>query len=371
MTVTHRHSHTAPSPLTRPQWLLPGLLGPLSRHLLSAANGNASRLGHRPLFAHTRRGCSARAGRASRPASRRPSRSSTTRSPRLSGGSCSSGAMGPSTRRRTRASRRELALIPAGGANNIARSLGIPRRLRRRRTTRRRGASRGRSTRSPSRPPTQNYLAVEGVSAGFHALARSRYTATNSADVRAGIRAGLGAARALRAVHDRVVARRRVTVSCGSASSSSSNMPLFGPGLRVAPADPRDGLLDVVTIDGGRARAARPGPPPSPGHAPRPPGRHAHAGRHDQDRDRRTLARDRRHDERRRHRPAFDRAARARHRRSGGMTSIASAAPPASPSFGSRTSSPSRPPRSPPGSAARSRRATCRSCSSGSTTRPA
>ena len=51
MTVTHRHSHIAPSPLTRPQWLLPGLLGPLPRHLLSAANGNASRLGHRHLFA--------------------------------------------------------------------------------------------------------------------------------------------------------------------------------------------------------------------------------------------------------------------------------------------------------------------------------
>jgi hypothetical protein len=51
MTVTHRHSHTAPSPLTRPQWLLPGLLGPPSRHLLSAANGNASRPGHRHLFA--------------------------------------------------------------------------------------------------------------------------------------------------------------------------------------------------------------------------------------------------------------------------------------------------------------------------------
>ena len=98
---------------------------------------------------------------------------------------------------------------------------------------------------------TQHYLAVEGVSAGFHALARSRYTATNSADVRAGIRAGLGAVMDF----EPFTIALSLDGGCGLVRIGQlfvANMPLYGPGLRVAPADPRDGLLDVVTIDGGR-----------------------------------------------------------------------------------------------------------------------
>ena len=70
----------------------------------------------------------------------------------------------------------ELALIPAGQANNIARALGIPTDLAARRGARRQRRRRGRSTRCASRRRERTLVAVEGVSAGFHAAARHRYT---------------------------------------------------------------------------------------------------------------------------------------------------------------------------------------------------
>ena len=86
----------------------------------------------------------------------------------------------------------ELALIPAGGANNIARSLGLP--------VEPTGAARV-AVEGPARrvdaiaveSPTGRYVAVEGISVGFHALARTQYSAKNSTDRRAALRAGLGA----------------------------------------------------------------------------------------------------------------------------------------------------------------------------------
>ena len=146
--------------------------------------------------------------------------------------------------------RAELALIPAGGANNVARSLGIPTDFAAAARLAVQGAARPLDA-IAVKSAGQRYLAVEGVSAGFHALARSRYTGVNSTDTRAAIRAGLSA-----------VARfEPLTVALSEDGACRlvrigqlfvANMPLFGPGLRVAPADPADGLLDVVTIDGGR-----------------------------------------------------------------------------------------------------------------------
>jgi diacylglycerol kinase (ATP) len=144
----------------------------------------------------------------------------------------------------------ELALIPGGKANNVARSLGVPLEL----DTAARLAVEGRAhpmDAIAARTATRSYLAVEGVSVGFHALARSQYKAKNSADTAAGIRAGLGA-----------LARfEPITMAVGLDGSCELmrltqlfvvNMPLFGPGLRVAPsADPADGILDVVAIEGG------------------------------------------------------------------------------------------------------------------------
>ena len=324
MTVTHRHSHTAPSPLTRPQWLLPGLLGPLSRHLLSAANGNASRPGHRHLFA-------AHSTRPPRPRGARVETRITASLEELDHALATAerrvvllGGDGSLHAAANSRFKTELALIPAGGANNVARSLGIPPTSPPPHDSQSRGA-RGRSTRSPSRPPRSNYLAVEGVSAGFHALARSRYTATNSADVRAGIRAGLGAVARFEPFTIAIVARRRRAVSCASASSSSRTCALRA-GLRVPGGTPR--RTARRRHDRRRPpRAARPGAPPSPGHALGRPGvthtrartiKIATGGRSPVIADTTNVGDTG---------PAFDRAARARHRRSGGMTSIAFSRP--------------------------------------------
>ena len=148
----------------------------------------------------------------------------------------------------------ELALIPGGKANNVARSLGIPLEP----AAAARLAVEGRAhaidaIRARSAPASgqRSYLAVEGVSVGFHALARSQYRAKNSADTAAGIRAGLGA----------LTRFEPMTMAVGLDGSCELmrltqlfvvNMPLFGPGLQVAPdADPADGLLDVVALEGG------------------------------------------------------------------------------------------------------------------------
>lgn len=144
----------------------------------------------------------------------------------------------------------EFALIPAGGANNVARSLGLPVDA---------GAAARLAVEGAARPvdaisvetPTSRYLAVEGISVGFHAMARTQYTAKNSTDVKAAIRAGIGAVRnfepptiALSVDGDSRLVR--------IAQLFVANMPLYGPKLQVAPADPTDGLLDIVSIEGGR-----------------------------------------------------------------------------------------------------------------------
>jgi diacylglycerol kinase (ATP) len=151
----------------------------------------------------------------------------------------------------------ELALIPGGKANNVARSLGVPLDL---------DAAARLAVEGSARPldaiaaetANRRYLAVEGVSVGFHALARSQYKARNSADTAAGIRAGLGAL----AHFEPVTMAVALDGSCRLmrlAQLFVVNTPLFGPGLRVAPsADPADGLLDVVAIeDAGRLSLLR------------------------------------------------------------------------------------------------------------------
>ncbi len=141
----------------------------------------------------------------------------------------------------------ELALMPAGRANNIARSLGIPRDL---------GAAARLAVTGSARPfdllaasaGDTSYLACEGISAGFLAQARTRYSAPNSAAVGAGLRAGVAALRKFRPA--RVVLTldgRRVELEV--AQVFVANTPLYAFGLRVAPrADVRDGRLDVVAL---------------------------------------------------------------------------------------------------------------------------
>ena len=144
----------------------------------------------------------------------------------------------------------ELALIPAGKANNIASAFGVPRDV---------DAAARLAVTGRARPvdaiavenSERRYLAVEGVSVGFHALARSEYHSENSADTLAGIKAGIGAlARfspmTLAVEHDGTLEVLR------AAQLFVVNFPLFGPSLRVAAgADPGDGLLDLVALEAG------------------------------------------------------------------------------------------------------------------------
>lgn len=100
-------------------------------------------------------------------------------------------------------------------------------------------------------------MALEGVSIGYHALARARYRGVNSSDTAAGVAAALSAFAHFAPVSialelDGEVELRRL------GQLFVVNFPLFGPRLPVAPAaDPGDGLLEVVELEtGGRASLA-------------------------------------------------------------------------------------------------------------------
>jgi diacylglycerol kinase (ATP) len=141
----------------------------------------------------------------------------------------------------------EAALLPVGGANNIARSLGVPLDLARAAALAVRGSARSLDL-IEARSSERRVLAVEGISVGFHAVARARYSAVNSTDLRAAVGAGFSA---IRAYHPVPVALELD----GDAELApfgqlfAANLPFYGPRLAVAPdADPADGLLDVVRI---------------------------------------------------------------------------------------------------------------------------
>jgi diacylglycerol kinase (ATP) len=152
----------------------------------------------------------------------------------------------------------ELALVPAGRANNIARALGIP-------TSRQ--AALAVAAELPARPidalrvatPDRFVYALEAVSAGFQAEARAGYEADNSSDLRQGLRALV---RAIRRFRPYSAALR---IDDGAANSETvaqiflSNLPYFGFGFEVAPgADPADGRLDAITLEAhGRRRLVR------------------------------------------------------------------------------------------------------------------
>ena len=148
----------------------------------------------------------------------------------------------------------ELALLPAGKANNLARALGVPVDL----TEAARLAVAGRARRIDAIAATtseRRYLAVEGVSVGFHAQARAQYRAENSGDLLGGIAVGARALAAFAPVTIGLESDGRGELRTVS-QMFVSNFPLFAFGLRVAPAaDPSDGRLDVVSI-GPRGRAA-------------------------------------------------------------------------------------------------------------------
>lgn len=150
---------------------------------------------------------------------------------------------------------RDVALIPAGRANNIARSLRIPLDWHAAARLALAGEVRPVDL-MEARTAEARQLVVEGVSVGFLAQARVRYHGRNSADVSAALRAGAGA---LAHFHPMAV---RVTSPVGAPEALHlsqlfvANLPLYEFGLRVAPqADPTDATLDLVGIDAPNRRA--------------------------------------------------------------------------------------------------------------------
>ena len=245
MTATHALPISLPRPVAAPRQ---ARLRSTSPHLLLVANGNASGLSRRPTLVQDStqllRSAGARVETRITASLEELDDALATAERRvvLLGGDGSLHAAANA------AADVELALIPAGGANNLARSLRIPLGF---------GAAAKLAVEGRARPvdaiaawtPTRSYLAVEGVSVGFHALARTNYRAKNSTDVGAGIRAGLGA-----------LARFEPFAVCLTLDGATeivpisqlfvTNTPFFGPKLRVAPtADAADGLLDVTVIE--------------------------------------------------------------------------------------------------------------------------
>jgi membrane-associated protein len=152
----------------------------------------------------------------------------------------------------------ELALVPAGRANNIARALGIP--------TDRAGAL-AMAAGSEPRPldalrvatPDRFIYALEAVSAGFQAEARADYRADNSADLRQGLKALLRAILRYRPYRAAVRVDDEPIRSTSAAQLFFSNLPFFGFGFEVAPGtDPADGRLDAIVLEArGRTRLLR------------------------------------------------------------------------------------------------------------------
>jgi diacylglycerol kinase (ATP) len=140
-----------------------------------------------------------------------------------------------------------VALIPAGGANNVARSLGIPLDYERAARLAAQGASRPIDV-IAAVSAGRRFLAVEGVSVGFHSQARARYRSANSADVRAGLVAGLGALARFHPINVAIESDGALELRTVS-QLFVSNLGLYGPGFRVAPdSDPADGQIELVEI---------------------------------------------------------------------------------------------------------------------------
>jgi len=141
----------------------------------------------------------------------------------------------------------EIALLPVGGANNIARSLGLPVDL----AAAARLAVRGRARlldAIEARSAQSRVVVVEGVSVGLHALARTRYGGVNSTDVRAAAAAGFAAIVEFHPVRMALELDGEGELAT-LGQLFAANLPFYGPRLAVAPeADPSDGLMDVVAV---------------------------------------------------------------------------------------------------------------------------
>jgi diacylglycerol kinase (ATP) len=145
----------------------------------------------------------------------------------------------------------EIALVPAGRANNIARAFGIPGRV---------AAAGELAATAPARPVDllrvisggDCMYCVEALSAGLQADARARYDADNSGDLREGARSLAAALRRYRPWEVHLEADGEPAYDGDAAQLFLSNLPYFGFGFRIDPmANPADGLLEAIVLEAG------------------------------------------------------------------------------------------------------------------------
>ena len=144
----------------------------------------------------------------------------------------------------------ELAILPAGRANNVARSLGVPLDLGAAARLAVEGKPRSVDLIAAETAGT-TYYAVERVSVGIHARVRALSDAPKSADTRAALRSAIAGVRGFDGL--------TISISsdgwCELLSLGQlfvANFPRYGPGLQVAPAaQPDDGVLDLVSLPWG------------------------------------------------------------------------------------------------------------------------
>jgi diacylglycerol kinase family enzyme len=143
----------------------------------------------------------------------------------------------------------DLAIVPVGRANNIARALGVPADLR--------GAS-SVAAHALAKPldllrvdtGSRRQYVVEGLSAGLQADARSRYHGENSGDVRGGAQAFASALREFEPYDVKLRGDGAWAYAGSAAQVFLSNLPYFGFGFHVDPlARPRDGLLEAIVLE--------------------------------------------------------------------------------------------------------------------------
>jgi diacylglycerol kinase (ATP) len=143
----------------------------------------------------------------------------------------------------------ELAIIPTGRANNVARALGIPLDLPGAASVAANGLSRPLDLLRVETAGRREWC-VEGVSAGLQAEARSRYDGENSGDVRGGAQAFASALREFQPYELALHADGGFAFEGSAAQVFLSNLPYFGFGFKVDPmARPRDGLLEAIVLE--------------------------------------------------------------------------------------------------------------------------
>ena len=103
--------------------------------------------------------------------------------------------------------------------------------------------------------PDRFVYALEALSAGFQAEARSGYRAGNSSDLRQGMRALLVALRRFRPYSAVLRVGDAELASRSAAQILLSNLPYFGFGFEVNPgADPADGRFEAIVFEAGSRR---------------------------------------------------------------------------------------------------------------------